>query len=220
NMAVKERIISRSPALAVKGLKKPITDKPTLDSDEFERLVYCPLKTEYENDVKRAFIFACYTGLRVSDLKTLKFKNIEKKLLTKSNKNRYWIHKTQIKTKEPVEIPISETALELIQPIGAPETLVFPLLAGITTDANRVIKKMAAICKIEKNISFHTARRSCATFMLEAGVDPFTVQKILGHRKIEMTAIYAKTDRTKSKAIESLDELFEHNCLQNKFNVV
>lgn len=211
NKAVRERILTSSPALNVKGIPIPETDKPTLTTEEFNRLKNTDLAGELGAEVKRGFLFACFTGLRVSDITSLKWSEIITKPLTKDNACRFWVHKRQTKTKEIVNIPLVQEAFNIIKPrenvMMNPENFVFERLAKSGTHTDKYIKNWAVRAGIEKVISWHTARRSCATFLLEAGVDPFTVQKILGHKKIEMTAVYAKTDRTKSGAVNALQSL-------------
>jgi integrase len=69
--AVKDKILSNDPAAGVKRIKVPESDKVWLNADELIRLAGTPLHGEAGEDVRRGFIFACYTGLRVSDIKSL-----------------------------------------------------------------------------------------------------------------------------------------------------
>ena len=74
---------------------------------------------------------------------------------------------------------------------------------------NRTLKLWAKRAGIEKNVTLHTARHTCATLLLSKGVDLYTVSKILGHSEISTTQIYAKIiDKTKENAVDKLNNLF------------
>ena len=138
--------------------------------------------------------------------------------MNKYNQSKLWIKKRQVKTKNFVEIPISENAWKLIEPRGLPANPVFPGLTEIKQDNNirRYVKRLAEAAGVEWGVSFHTARRTFATLELESGADPFTVQRLMGHKKIQMTAVYAKSDRIKSGAIAALDGALERGGQEAK----
>ncbi|MHB9291305.1 hypothetical protein Holit_00379 [Hollandina sp. SP2] len=71
--AVRENILIKNPADGVKGLPEPETDLIFLNVDEVQKLADTDLTGELGGEIKKAFIFACYTGLRISDLKSLKW---------------------------------------------------------------------------------------------------------------------------------------------------
>jgi len=208
NKAVKSRIITADPADTVKGIPIPETNKPTLTIEELKRLADTPINGKLGAEVKRGFLFACNTGLRISDITTLTWGDIEQRQVNDRNEYPYWIHKMQKKTKHYVSIPLNENAWSLIQPRGFSTAYVFPTLAVSGTHTDQYIKDWAKRAGIEKVISWHTARRTVATLQLENGVDPFTVERMLGHTKIQTTAIYAhSTDVMKSKAVDGLPDI-------------
>lgn len=207
NQAVRDRLLADNPADAVKGIARPETDKVTLTIDELQTMAKTPLNGELRQEVKRGFLFACYTGLRVSDISSLQWKDIEQRQITQGNSCANWIKKKQVKTKHIVEIPLAMAAWQLIQPRNFPDMYVFPKLAQSGTHTDSYIKDWAKKAGIEKKISWHTARRSAATILLESGVDPLTIQRILGHTKIDTTTLYAKsTDGMKSRAVDALPD--------------
>ncbi|MBQ3671089.1 MAG: site-specific integrase [Treponema sp.] len=205
NRAVREGILVRSPAMNIKMVKEPPREKDVLSPDDVVLMHSAETKSSLEAEVKRGFLFACYTGLRISDLQTLTWANIEKKKLSKYNHCTFWIKKQQVKTKGLVEIPISATALALIEPFDSPDSFVFKMLAVRTERVgNSILKRLAKRVGITKSISWHTARRTFATLELESGADPFTVQRLMGHKSIKMTGIYAKSNNIKSSAVMGL----------------
>ena len=57
---------------------------------------------------------------------------------------------------------------------------------------NRAIHEAATLAKIDKRVSMHTLRHSFATHLLEQKVDIRVIQVMLGHKKLETTALYAQ----------------------------
>jgi site-specific recombinase XerD len=63
---------------------------------------------------------------------------------------------------------------------------------------------------ITKPITFHSSRHSFATMMLTLGVDIYTVSKLLGHKSVQTTQIYAKiVNKKKESAVSLIDELYQ-----------
>lgn len=223
-MAAKERIINFNPAETVKTISKMPNGKTPLTLEEVKLLIKTPIlkSTDLQKDVKRAFLFACYTSLRVSDLITLKWGDIETKRITSQNQTSHWIKKRQVKTKKFVEIPIIPQAWELIKTdcLQMPSIPVFQYLA--TSNFGTIetqIKKWATAAGIEKNVTWHTARHTFATLATENGIDPLTIQRILGHSRIDITAIYAATtEKAKAKAAAEFANIFDESDEQTAIN--
>lgn len=73
----------------------------------------------------------------------------------------------------------------------------------------KVLKKWVSDSGIDKHITFHCARHTCATLLLNSGVDIYTVKEILGHTDIGTTMQYAKVvDKTKREAVNSIPVLY------------
>ena len=212
-LAVKERLILRNPAKIVKSISQEETDMPTLSMEELKDFACADISSYGAScrQTQKAFVFACLCGLRISDIYSLKWEHIQNRTLNKYNASPYWITKKQCKTKKVVDIPISQNAWSCIEPLGMPDNFVFPEIAKLKKkdQINIYVHRIAQIAGIKKHVSFHTARRTFATLSLENGVDPFTVQKLMGHSKINMTAVYAKSDRIKSTAIDALDKAID-----------
>lgn len=217
NNAERENIISKNPASHVRNVKVEKSEKPTLTVEELKLFANVELKNPLKKECQKAFLFACYTGLRISDLSTLQWENLEARTDKKSNNVVHWIKKRQVKTKSIVEIPLNEAAWELIKPhniFPMKESKVFPLLKNTGSNLKNV-KDIGKLAGIEKHIGWHTARRTFATLGLENGIDPFTLQRLMGHTQITMTAVYAKSDNIKAQAVSKFE-----NVLNEKENLI
>lgn len=200
--AVRDGILRHDPADGIRHIRTPDSVKEFLTAEEVAMMARTPFhlpQTDeaYEDEVRRAFLFGCYTGLRISDMRQLTYEMIDVQNMR--------IVKQQQKTKKVVHIPLNERALKII---GIKKRgFVFPILAVSKRSEDRYIKKWAEEAGIKKNVTWHTARHTNATLLLEAGADLYTVQKILGHSKISTTAQYAQvTDKKKRDAVEALPD--------------
>ncbi len=195
-MATKEEIIDDDPGKKVKPIKLVEVKKVYLTFDEITRLVKTPCEDE---DLKRAFLFGCYTGLRVSDLSRLSWGDIQR------DETGYKIEFRQKKTKGFEYLPLSETALKFLNLRGTkkPDEKVFYIPSENLF--KRLFDSWSKAAGIKKHIRFHTARHTFATLTLTYGVDLYTVSKLLGHRDIKTTQVYAKViDQKKRDAVKLL----------------
>lgn len=200
--AVRDNIIPRNPAASVKGITLPESEKVFLNRDEIQRLANTPIGGVLGAEVRRGFLFSCFTGLRVSDIKTLTWGDIEREPVQ--------IKKRQQKTGRFVIIPLNPNAWEIINDgaIHKHSELVFPLIGTTGTSTNQYLGFWTRDAGIEKKIGWHTARHTFATLTLENGADFFTVSKLLGHTKTATTAVYTKaTDKLKREAVNALPEI-------------
>ena len=148
------------------------------------------------------YVFACYAGgIRIGDLLKLKWKNFdgERLLLITS------------KTADPLSIKLGSVPLEILnRQIGQtdPDKFVFNLLpenldinnktavyqaiGSSSAYINKNLKIVAAKAGINKNIHFHTSRHTWATRALRKGMRIEHVSKLLTHRSIKTTQVYAK----------------------------
>ena len=156
----------------VKGKAKK---KDILTLTELKQLSSTPTES---NEVRRAFLFSCVTGLRWCDVKSLKWESID------LNNNRLRI--VQSKTESEVVIPLNERALELL---GTPKScLVFTLPSA--NGANKTLKAWVKRAKIDKAITWHNARHSFGTNLVFNQVDVLTTSKLLGHISMKHTQRY------------------------------
>ena len=202
NRAFKEGIITVNPTkefdFAGKVRQEP-SRREYLTIDELKLLINTECRHEI---VKRAFLFSCLCGLRVSDIRKLTWSNLQQ------SGGRVRIEIKMQKTKEPLYLPISDEALKWLPERGdaRDNDFIFPLTHEGTV--NDTLQHWAKVAGISKHISFHVARHTHATMMLTLGADLYTVSKLLGHKNIATTQIYAKiVDKKKEEAIGLIPNL-------------
>ena len=161
--------------------KKPEAEREYLTLEEIKSMMDAECKNGI---VRRAFLFACFTGLRISDIETLTWGQVKK------TKDGYQVEERQVKTKEIVVIPLSQNAISQLPKRGRPEEAVWNLPSRWYT--NTIIKDWVKAAGIEKNISFHCSRHTFATLSLTYGADIYTVKELMGHKDIASTQVYAK----------------------------
>jgi integrase len=196
--AVQDGYLEENPAKGIKAPKGEETRREILTFEEIQKLA----ATECKNYIlKKAFLFSAFTGLRFIDLKELKWDSIEK------SSTGTFIRFKQKKTGGEETTPISNTALDIINDIESSSELVFEGLQYASYHSNH-LKKWIKEAGIKKKISFHNARHSFATLMLTLGSDIYTVSKLLGHKEVKTTQIYAKIiDQKKIDAVNKLNDL-------------
>lgn len=197
--AYQTKMIAENPINRVKGIKEKESNRQYLTLDELQKLV----KTDCDYPImKDAFIFSSLTGLRFSDIKLLKWKNI-----TYDSQNGYIIKFTQQKTKGVENLPISEQAIRIIGERKHDDEFVFSNLI-YSAYHNKILHKWIEKAGIDKHITFHCARHSFATLQLTMNTDIYTVSKLLGHRHLKTTEIYAKViDKKKINAVANMPDL-------------
>jgi integrase len=183
--AVREEIITSSPATKVKGVSRQETHRSYLDQEELEKLAAEPCRNA---EVKRAFLFSCMTGLRLSDVKALRWRNITKDRIEFAQK----------KTSELQYLDLNDAIRAVLSAPGDPGEPVFRLPATVTIE--KVLKQWCASAKINKHVTFHVARHTFATLLLTLGGDIYTVSKLLGHSSLAHTQVYAKIVDAKKRA--------------------
>ncbi len=180
----------------IEQIKSAETRRNYLTIEELNRLN----KTECQNPLlKRAAIFSAMTGLRFSDIQKMEWAEIE---FVKGQ--GYIIHFKQQKTKGIEELPISEQAFGLLGERPATGGKVFE---GLEYSAyqNKHLYQWIGAAGITKEITFHCFRHTFATLQLSNGTDIYTVSKMLGHRELKTTQLYAKIiDKSKRDAANKI----------------
>lgn len=179
--------------------------KDVLSMDEVKRLIATHYPGENPN-IRRAFIFCLYCGLRWCDVKELTFSNIDySNRLLKFEQSKTKGHSTA----SGVVIPLNDGLLTLI---GEPndgesrDSVIFPLPSH--TMCLKALRRWVSHAGIDKHITWHCGRHSFATNILSNGANIKVVASLLGHSDLSMVEKYVRAiDTQKQEAINSLPEL-------------
>ena len=201
--AVKQDIMRKNPCndITIK-VDEQLLKKKVLSQDEIQRLI----TTHYDNEnpnIRRAFIFCLYCGLRFCDVKDLTFMNVDySNKLLKFEQSKTKGHSAN----SGVIIPLNSGLLNLIgKPIDSDnrDTPIFPLPSYEM--CLKALKRWVNRAGIDKHISWHCARHSFAVNILNNGANIKTVASLLGHSGLKHTEKYTRAvDSLKQEAINSL----------------
>lgn len=153
--------------------------------------------------VLKYFLFSCFTGLRLSDVKQLSFDHI-------INDTIYMIPQKKRNTDhETVTIPLCLKAKQLIKD-SAGERIRGKIFECYTDPVtNRYLKDIAKLKGIKKHLTYNISRHTFATLFLEQTNDLATLQKLMGHHSIAQTMVYAHVSETKKREqIKCFDQIF------------
>ena len=197
--AVKMDLIKDNPCKKVKAIKAEESQRTYLTQEELKRLASTPYKRGER--VTKAFLFSCLTGLRFSDVSKLRWAEVSEDFKR--------ITFVQKKTSGLEYLDLSEGATKILKERKKDGGVVFHDLPGRPGNANKLLNNWRVRAGINKKISFHTARHTFATMLLTLDVDLYTVSKLLGHKDIKTTQIYAKIiDKKKRDAVNKIPQLF------------
>ncbi len=178
--------------------------RASLTVEEVENLnnAECP-----HSITKLAFLFSCYTGLRLSDIETLNWSDIHKL------NGIYMLAKIQVKTNTEVHIPLCRQAVQILKQVQdkrlSNNENIFPMYSRTTTYFD--LRQWAANAGITKHITFHISRITFVTLSISAGMNMYVISKLCGHKDIKTTQVYARmVDRTYIYAIAMFENIFKH----------
>ncbi len=204
NAAVRADIIPDNPVNQLSQQEKvkwPESKREYLTIDEVKKLIGTPCKRE---NIKAAFLFACYCGLRISDVQSLCWKDIVQ------DGEQWRANIVMQKTKAPLYLPLSKQARKWMPERGdaQDEDTVFH---GLPKEGgtSKCLQEWVESAGINKKVTFHVSRHTFATMMLTLGADLYTVSKLLGHTSVKTTQIYAKIiNKKRDDAIGLIDREF------------
>lgn len=205
NKALRDGIIEKNPMNQLSPKERFHQQESTreyLTIDELKSMIATPCEDEM---LKDAFLFSCFTGLRISDVRSLTWR----KILEFPNGNGLYLRVKMQKTQNYVNIPLSKDALKYMRETDNPDEPIFRLSPATSVITQR-LQSWADKAGVNKRISYHVSRHTFATMLLTVGVDIYTVSKLLGHTNISTTQIYAKIiDKKKVDAINKVDDFFD-----------
>lgn len=196
--------IKKDPFVGIQ-FKHEQTSPEFLTMEELQSMIDKEISIPRLEIVRDVFVFCCFTGLAFIDVKLLTPEH-----LVKDNNGNVWIRKNREKTKNMCNIPVLSSAKQIIEkysnnPQCMKNNVLLPVLSNQMM--NSYLKELADICGIQKKLTTHVARHTCATVVLLAnGVSLENVAKILGHANTKMTQHYAKVlDSSILRDIENVE---------------
>jgi integrase len=196
--AYRDGYLSENIAEKTNAVKQAETQRNYLSLEELNTLVKTDCKSP---EIKTQALFSALTGLRRSDIQKLIWEEVQH-----VKGSGYLIRFKQKKTGGSETLPITEQAFNLLGERKQPKEAVFTLIQATNQRENRYLTKWVQDAGISKKITFHCFRHTFATLQLSMGTDIYTVSKMLGHRDLNTTQIYAKiideTKRTASNRIK------------------
>ncbi|APQ16218.1 site-specific integrase [Maribacter hydrothermalis] len=189
NLALDLEWLDKNPFVRYK-LKFNKFTKQFLTQENLETFEVSLLKEKKYQIVRDLFVFACYTGLSYSDVKLLNKANIKPGI-----DGDFWIFIRRQKNEQLVKIPLLDKALAILKKYenypNVDKGRALPVISN--QKINFYLKEITSDIGINKNITFHSARHTFATTVtLSNGVPIETVSKLMGHKKISTTQIYAR----------------------------
>lgn len=198
NQAFEDRIIPINPCRGIDNFKAEEGTRMYLTIDEVRKLAQTDC--EYPR-IKDAFLFSCLTGLRRSDVLRLTWGDIHRQ----GEFTRIIFR--QKKTDGQEYLDITPQAADLMGEPKDPKDHIFEDIHSPSC-TNKAIQEWVYEAGIRKKISFHCARHTFATMMLDLGTDIYTVSKLLGHRELSTTQIYVKVlDKNKQRAVSNIPNI-------------
>lgn len=168
-------------------IQQMVSKKGFLTKEEVTKLERMNLKG-VEDRVRDAFLIGCYTGLRFSDIISLRPEHIQ----------GGWLTKKMVKTGFIVEIPIGELfdgKMNVILEKYDNQINKLTTSLGSNSAVNKVLRGLLDRIDADAKITFHSSRHTFATLLGQRGVQLTTIQKLLGHTKLQTTQIYSEVDR-------------------------
>lgn len=185
----------------IKSIEGSHTHLAPEELHKFENLQLTGRYTRLQK-TKDAFLFCCYAGLRYSDFTNLTSANIVE------FHQETWIIYKSVKTGMEVRLPLyllfEGKGIQILQRYKDDFNSFFKLKDN--SNINKELNILAGLAKIDKRVSFHTARHTNATLLLYNGANITTVQKLLGHKSVRTTEIYSNImDMTIVRDLEKIE---------------
>ena len=212
--------LDKNPFANYKSKVKEV-ERVYLSEVEIQNIINKDFKTERLSLVRDIFLFSCFTGLAYIDVK-----NLTKSHISIGIDGDKWIFTHRQKTESASKIPVLPVTQMIIDkyadhPQAINEDKLLPILSN--QKMNAYLKEIAAVCEIEKELTFHIARHTFATTVtLTNGVPIESVSKMLGHKNLRTTQHYAKVlDKKVGEDMKVLKEKFSliNKEIENKSSV-
>lgn len=197
--AMNDGLLRKNPYKGIHINRDPTADalNKFLTMEEFERIRYIQLPSDYLRHARDLFVFQTYTGLSYIDLEAFDATQI------REVKGKPVYAGLRGKTNQQYTFLLMQPAMEVLKRYD----MKLPMLSN--QKYNNYIKMVAVMAGVNKPVSSHWARHTCATMLLNNGVGMEIVSKVLGHSSTKITReVYAKLlDETVADAMASVERM-------------
>lgn len=190
NGCIRKGWLHRDPFAGFSMAKREV-ERVALTERELQKMMDRTFDIPRLAQVRDIFVFSCYTGLSYIDVKQLKRSDIGIGI-----DGHEWIFTKRQKTNNASKVPLLPAALKILEqykddPKCVNKGVVLPVLSN--QKMNAYLKEIGVLCGISKDLTFHLARHTFATTItLNNGIPIESVSKMLGHKNIHTTQLYAK----------------------------
>lgn len=203
SIAVRKRLIEDNP-FAIEKIKRYKPNQVWLTENELRKLMEAYSKKLFPKNLHHVleyFLFAAFTGMRLSDVKNFTMDQVKGDFIILNPV------KTKRTSNEMITIPITSPIKRILNDVAKHRVYgkVFECYADPVT--NRMLKRLADGVGVNKEITFHSARHTFATVFLEKTDDLATLQKLLGHSDIKQTMVYVHL--TETKKVMQMNKVWE-----------
>lgn len=204
-MAINNGWLQRDPFYAY-SITKEETKRGFLSKEEINLLIKGTFKKPSYTLIRDLFIFCTFTGLSWTDMANLTEANLQT-----SFDGHLWLNTNRQKTGVETNIRLLDVAKHIIEKYDGMDKGDKLLPVPCYDNCKNSIKVIAKKCGIEKNVTWHMSRHTYATTVCLSNDVPIeTLSKMLGHRSIRTTQIYAKITAEKvSRDMEKLAQRIE-----------
>ena len=171
--------------------------------------------------IAKAFMFSCLTGLRMSDVLALTYKDILKDQI-----RGHYIEVIMVKGGDKIFIPLDKDKMDLVGRLGADEEKVFRFSSAYYKYLYNWLKNAFPKKKVgqqrgdddtKEGLTFHSARGSFITNMLDLGIPPVRVQKYVGHKDLKTTMSYYRgKSEMHQKDLLKMDDMYKKEITGEK----
>ncbi len=179
--------VFKDPFVAIK-IKHFRSNRLALSEAELQRFENYYDKTScprHHKKLLRYFLFSCYTGIRISDIKVISWSQLHDDVLI------FTPQKTRFKS-ETITVPVTKKARRFLPQFSSKSRKIFDTFADQVS--NRYLKKIAEALEIKKKITYHTSRHTFGSIFANPGGnergDVVALQRIMGHGDIKTTMGY------------------------------
>jgi integrase len=209
NLAVRDKRLPAAPTVR----KVRIPDRPPKYLSKEQVALLLQHRQGIPDWVVQPFLFSCYTGLRISDVETLVWGEVQGNGVNAEHRQQFKVVKQQIKTEDVVQIPLTMQGVAILEGLGLYAKSAVEALDNVFSLKSRSqLKRYVVKWRKQAGVFFtyHSSRHTFGTTLQTAGVDIYTTSRLMGHRDITTTTRYAKVvDRQRDQAIERLSSYLD-----------